>query len=140
MLVVNDALKIPLEEFRFTFSRSAGPGGQNVNKVNTKATLRWSIHESPSLPPDVRDRFVARYANWITQEGEVLITSQEFRDQPQNVSRCYEKLRDLLRTVAKPPRRRIKTRPTRGSQHRRLENKQRRSETKRMRQRPADRD
>ena len=100
MLVVNDALKIPLEEFRFTFSRSAGPGGQNVNKVNTKATLRWAIHESPSLPPDVRDRFVARYANWITQEGEVLITSQEFRDQPQNVSRCYEKLRDLLRTVA----------------------------------------
>lgn len=140
MLVVNDTLKIPDDEFQFSFSRSAGPGGQNVNKVNTKATLRWPIHASPSLPHDVRARFLARYGNMVTQEGDLLITSQEFRDQPQNISRCLEKLKELLRSVAKPPRRRIKTCPTHGSQKRRLQAKQRRGETKRMRQRPTDRD
>jgi hypothetical protein len=59
-LTVEPGIEIPLREFRFSFSRSAGPGGQNVNKVNTRVTLRWSVQRSPSLPEDLRQRFVAR--------------------------------------------------------------------------------
>ena len=60
MLVVNDQLKIPLREFNFTFARSSGPGGQNVNKLNTKALLRWPVMKSPSLPEAVRRRLLAK--------------------------------------------------------------------------------
>jgi ribosome-associated protein len=138
MLVVTERLKIPLDEFQFTFSRSAGPGGQNVNKVNSKATLRWRIGESSSLPADVLDRFRARHGNWITKDGDLLITSQEYRDQPQNIQACLDRLKSLLSSVAQPPRRRIKTKPTRGSQKRRLANKQRRAQTKQQRRSPRD--
>lgn len=138
MLVVTERLKIPLEEFQFSFSRSAGPGGQNVNKVNSKATLRWRIGESASLPLDVLERFRARHGNWITKDGDVLISSQEYRDQPQNIQACLDRLKGLLLSVANPPRRRIKTRPTRGSQKRRLANKQHRSQTKQRRQTPRN--
>ena len=140
MLVVNERLKIPLSEFQFTFSRSAGPGGQNVNKVNSKATLRWPFRTSPTLPHDVRARFLARHANWITKDGDFLVSSQEFRDQPQNIERCLAKLKELLASVAVAPRRRIKTKPSRSSQRRRLDAKQKRSTTKQMRQRPSDRE
>ena len=140
MLTVNERLKIPLSEFQFTFSRSAGPGGQNVNKVNSRATLRWRVRDSASLPPDVRSRFLAKYSNWVSKEGDFLLSSQEYRDQPQNIDRCLEKLRQFLASVAVAPRRRVKTKPTRSSQRRRLDDKQRRSDAKRMRQRPADRD
>ncbi len=61
MLVVDAQVRIPVSELRLSFSRSGGPGGQNVNKVNSKVTLHWDVERSPSLPPDVRERFVARY-------------------------------------------------------------------------------
>jgi ribosome-associated protein len=136
MLVVNRDLRIPLREFRFSFSRSSGAGGQNVNKVNTKATLRWDVMGTASLREDVRQRFCARYHRRITSDGDLVITSQRFRDQGRNVADCLEKLRALLTEVATPPRRRRPTRPSRAGVERRLAQKRRTGVRKKHRRRP----
>ncbi len=134
MLAITDSLKIPKEEFLFTFSRSAGPGGQNVKKVNTKATLRWDVTTSESLPEDVRRRFLAKYRRRINKEGRLVLVSQRFRDQQRNVADCLEKLRALLLAVAEPPKLRKKTSPTKASRRRRLADKQANAEKKQRRQ------
>lgn len=133
MLVVNQHLKIPMSEFQFTFSRSSGPGGQNVNKVNTKAQLRWPLLNSPSVPEPVRQRFIQSYPRRLTDDGDVLVVSQRFRDQGRNVSDCLEKLREMLAAVAVAPRRRKKTRPSRASVERRLKAKRQTTEKKQSR-------
>ena len=140
MLEIDHRIRVPLREFSFTFSRSAGAGGQNVNKVNTKATLRWAVARSPSLPDDVRERFLERYRRRITGEGELVLTSQRFRDQGRNVADCIEKLRAMLLEVSRPPRRRKPTKPTRASRERRLAEKQRTAERKVRRRRPSRED
>ncbi len=94
-LVINSSIRIPLSEFSFSFARSAGPGGQNVNKVNSKAILRWQVSESPSLPPEVRSRFLAQNHHRITSDGEFVMSSQRYRDQPRNIADCHEKLQEL---------------------------------------------
>lgn len=133
MLIVSRRIRIPLREFHFQFARSGGAGGQNVNKVNTKAVLRWAVSRSPSLPADVRDRFLARHGRRITREGELVLASQRFRDQGRNVADCLEKLRQLIEEVAAPPKRRRPTRPTKAAKERRLDEKHRRSERKKRR-------
>ena len=132
-LVINAGLQIPLTEFEFSFARSSGPGGQNVNKVNSKAILRWACFTSPSLPADVRDRFLNRYGKRLTSDRELIVVSQRFRDQSRNIADCLDKLRELILSVAVPPRRRRATRPTRGSKERRLEHKRTRAQTKQSR-------
>ncbi len=138
MLVVNDQLKIPLREFRFTFSRSSGPGGQNVNKLNTKALLRWAVMKSPSLPEPVRKRLLSKHRRRVTSEGDLLISSQRFRDAGRNVADCLEKLRAMLAEAALAPRRRKPTKPTRASVRRRLDQKRRQSQKKQQRQPKLD--
>ena len=112
MLVINSRLTIPREEFEFSYARSGGPGGQNVNKVNTKVTLRWPVESSPSLPPGIKERFLKQYARRITINGELVLSSQRYRDQIRNQSDCLEKLRQMVLEVAEPPKLR---RPTRAS-------------------------
>lgn len=136
MLVVNPRLKIPLREFRFTFARSSGPGGQNVNKVNSKATLRWRVAHSPSIPEAVKARLVARYGRRINAAGELVITSQRFRDAGRNVADCLEKLRQMLAEAARAPKRRKPTRPTRAAREKRLAHKHKHSRKKELRRRP----
>ena len=125
LLVVTSHLKIPMGEFEFTFARSAGPGGQNVNKVNSKATLRWNVAASPSLTAQQRNALVLRARRRITTEGDLLVTSQRYRDAGRNTADCLEKLRQILVAVATPPKARKPTRPTAASRVRRLEQKQR---------------
>jgi ribosome-associated protein len=132
-LIVNDAITIPGTELRVSFARSAGPGGQNVNKVNTKAVLHWAMRTSEKLPPAVSGRFLARYANRINNEGELVLSCDEHREQARNLNACREKLRAMILSVLTPPRRRVKTRPTRASVERRIVSKQRQGEKKRSR-------
>jgi ribosome-associated protein len=136
-LIVSARVILPAKEFEWSFARGSGPGGQNVNKVNSKATLRWRPLDS-ALPEDVRRRFMMRYATRLTTEGELLIESEESRDQPQNVRRCLEKLKDLLLTVLVPPKKRKPTKRTAGSQRRRLAEKKLRSDVKNQRRAPRD--
>lgn len=130
MLAVNSRIQIPREEFEFTFARSSGPGGQNVNKVNSKALLRWPIRTSPSLPEEVRARFIERYRTRLTESGDVLISSQRYRDQARNVDDCLEKLREMILAVVQRPKTRKATKPSRSSQRRRMEGKRQQSEKK----------
>ena len=133
MLVVNSRIRIPPSEFEWTYVRSSGPGGQNVNKVNSKAVLRWNVAQSPSLPADVRERFLARYRSRITADGDLIIASQRYRDQGRNAADTLEKLTALVTAVAVPAKKRRPTKPTRASARRRVETKQAHSRTKKMR-------
>jgi ribosome-associated protein len=137
MLVVNDRIRVPLKEFRFRFVRSSGPGGQNVNKVNTKAVLRWAIANSPSLPDDVRARFLKRFWRRVGAEGNLVIASGRFRDRGRNVADCLAKLRDMLEEVSQPPTPRKRTRPTVASVARRRRGKEHRSRKKLLRGSPV---
>ncbi len=138
MLQINSQLQIPREEFTFTFSKSSGPGGQNVNKVNSKAMLRWPILSSPSLPEHVRTRFLTLYSTRITGDGDLVLTSQRFRDAPKNVDDCLEKLREMVLAAATPPKRRRATKPSRGSIVRRREDKASTARKKKSRRSPHD--
>ena len=137
MLRVNARIAIPRRELRFTFVRSSGPGGQNVNKVASKAVLRWSVAGSPSIPDDVRSRLMTRAKRRVNDRGELILTSQRYRDQARNVEDCLEKLRELIIAAAKTPRARKKTRPSKSSREARLHQKRATSEKKRRRSTPS---
>jgi ribosome-associated protein len=121
---------LPLREVRFSFVRSSGPGGQNVNKLATKAVLRWDVARSPSLPEDVRARFLERFRRRVGAGGELVLASQRYRMRERNVADCIAKLRAMLDEVAAPPRPRRPTRPTRAARERRLSEKRARARTK----------
>ena len=137
-LIVNDRMSIPMSEFDYEYMRSSGPGGQNVNKTSTKVRLRWKVVESPSLDAGLLERIQANYRSRITGDGEFLVTSQRTRDRESNRADCLEKLAEMIRQVASPPKKRRPTRPTRGSKERRLKNKKQRSQRKELRRRPGD--
>lgn len=138
VLSVTPCIQIPLDEFDFQFARSSGPGGQNVNKVNSKATLRWRPLQSPSLPDDVRQRFATRFASKLLTDGSILISCEKSRSQWLNRIGCLEQLAAWLKEIATPPKKRRPTKPTRGSKTRRLNEKRRRSDTKRLRGSPRE--
>ncbi|MDD3469850.1 MAG: alternative ribosome rescue aminoacyl-tRNA hydrolase ArfB [Thermoguttaceae bacterium] len=123
-------LEIPTSEIQFTFAHSSGPGGQNVNKVASKAVLRWAFESSQAIPDSVRLRFRELYATQLTTEGDLVLSSQLTRDAPKNRQDCLDKLRKMLEQAMRVPRRRIATHPTRGSVRRRLETKRQNSEKK----------
>src|SRR5216683_5250278 len=138
MLEINHKIRIPDSEFRWTFVRASGPGGQNVNKVASKAVLRWDLTGSPNLPAEVKARLRTQQRRRITNEGELVLNSQRFRDQERNRQDCLDKLRELIRQAAAAPKPRKPTKPTRGSRAARLRDKRRRSTLKTGRQRPAE--
>ncbi len=138
MLEVTEHIAAPLDEFHFSFSRSSGPGGQNVNKVNTKVTLHWDVQSTTCLPDDVKQRFLGKYRRQVNGQGQVVVISQRFRDQLGNRRDCLEKLRRMILGVATAPKRRRPTRPSRAARERRLRAKRRLSDKKRLRrERPS---
>lgn len=133
MLEVDDRIHIPLDELEFQYVRSSGPGGQNVNKVATKAVMRWAVASSPSLPEPIRARFMERHANRINAEGELVIACDSSRSQAQNAAACLDRLRELIAEVVNPPRPRKPTRPSAGAKRRRLADKRRQADKKKQR-------
>jgi ribosome-associated protein len=130
-------IRVPTNECYFSFARSGGPGGQNVNKVNSKAVLHWPVSKSPSLSKAVKDRFLKRYQNQITTEGDLLLTSQKYRDQNRNIDECFEKLHKMILSVAIPPKLRKPTQPTQASKLRHGEKKRTHSLKKQYRRPPS---
>jgi ribosome-associated protein len=130
MFSVNEHIWIPEEELQFRFARSGGPGGQNVNKVSSKAILRWSLSANRSVPAKIKDRLRALQRKRVTIEDELVIQAQNHRDQERNKLECLGKLRDLLLQAATVPRRRRPSKPSRGSKERRLSAKKKHSALK----------
>jgi ribosome-associated protein len=129
---------IPSNELHWQFVRSQGPGGQHVNRASTKAVLRFQAVSSPSLPAPLKSRLLEQQRSRVTDAGDIVITSQRYREQPRNIADCLSKLQAMLERAAETPRRRRATRPTKGSVARRRVAKQRRSETKKLRRPPHD--
>lgn len=120
------------DEIEFSAIRSQGTGGQNVNKVSSAIHLRYSIPAS-SLPDEVKERLLALRDQRISTDGVVIIKAQGSRSQPQNKIEAIERLQALVDSISRPAKRRKPTRPTLGSQRRRLEGKTVRGEVKRLR-------
>ncbi len=131
---------IPFSEMEFSYTHSSGAGGQNVNKVATKAVLRWLPKATNSLPIGVKSRFIETYRSKLTLDGELILTSQKSRSQAQNANDCLNKLREMVLAVWRAPKVRRATKPTKGSQRRRVEGKKIRSKIKQMRGKVNDRD
>lgn len=132
-LYVHPSLTIADSELTVTTSRSSGPGGQNVNKVNSKVTLRWSPNQCAALPSGWRERFTNRYANRINNDGELVLHGDRHRDQPSNLADVRFRLVEMLLECRKPPQKRKRTRPTLGSKRRRMQAKKQTSEKKQRR-------
>ncbi len=133
MLVINSTISIPMSEFDISYARSPGPGGQNVNKVNSKVILRWDVTNTKHLPAHVRKRFLVQWRTRVTKSGHVVIHSHRFRDQPRNYADCMNKIREMIRAATVVPKKRKATKPSAGSKRRRLESKKRNSQRKQNR-------
>ncbi len=131
---------MPVAELRFTYARSSGPGGQNVNKVESKALLHWDVAASRALSEGVRARFLARFRRRISASGELVLASQRYRSRERNVEDCTEKLRAMLAEVALPPKPRRPTRPGRAARERRLGEKRAQARKKAQRRAAPERD
>ena len=132
-LVVGFGMTIPARELAVSYSRSGGPGGQKVNKVETKATVRFDVAHSLAVPKWARPLLLEKLATRLTNEGELVVSSERHRSQPQNLSAARERLAELLRDAMVRQRERKATKPTSGSKRRHSESKRRRSTHKRQR-------
>jgi ribosome-associated protein len=133
ILTLMEKITIPFSELSFSYARSGGAGGQNVNKVNSKVMMSWDIYQSSCLNDAMKERFIQRYKGQISDQGLVQIVSQRSRSQKENMDDCIHKLHEMIESIRVPPRTRKATRPTRSSIHKRLNSKKKDSEKKRLR-------
>jgi len=129
-------VSIPDTELEISASRSSGPGGQSVNTSDSKIELRWSIPKSNALTEAQRARLLDRLASRLTSDGVLILQGSEHKSQYRNREAVRTRFQAIVGEALEPPRRRRKTRPTRGSKERRLQAKKQRSEVKRLRRDP----
>ena len=132
-LLIAPGVEIPDTDLSVAFTRSAGPGGQNVNKVASAVQLRFALARNTTLRGDVKARLRALAGHRVTDDGELLIVARESRSQEQNRRLAEQRLAELVRRALVPPKKRHATKPTRASKERRLEVKSRSQKTKRLR-------
>lgn len=130
-IITSDILSNELE---FSTSRSSGPGGQNVNKVNTKVTLRWNVKNSSLLTPEEKEQLLQKLSTRLTTEGELIVSSQDKRSQLQNKEEALSKLDLLLKKAFMKKKKRKATKPSKSSVKSRLDRKKKHSDKKKMRQ------
>ena len=133
LLQITASVRVPVSELHFRTSRSSGPGGQNVNKLETRVELLFDVARSPSFSDEQRHRILQNLASRIDREGVLHISSQRSRSQWENKQGTIEKLVSLLREALKVRRKRIKTAPTRGSNETRVQRKKKHSQKKKLR-------
>ncbi len=134
-LVITHYLAIPSSELEFQFSRSGGPGGQNVNRRETRVELLFDLRNSPSLSEEQRERLLRRLATHIDSKGMLRIVATTYRSQSRNREEAVERFVGLLQQGLYVPKRRLSTRPSRQSVHQRLASKRRRTQIKDLRKR-----
>lgn len=127
-------IQIPFFEMEFTYVRSRGPGGQNVNRTNSAAILRWNLWSSQVLSDDLKEKLGRKLHGKLTEEGDLIVRSDVHRDQDQNRSECIRRLHEILKKALFVPKKRIATKPTRSSQRKRIEAKKHLGEIKSLRQ------
>ena len=133
MIRITPRIYVDERELTLSFVRSSGPGGQNVNKVATAVELRFDAANSPSLPPEVRNRLIRIAGRKATNEGVLIIEARRFRTQEKNRRDAVERLTELLKKAAAEPARRRKTKPTAQSKKKRISGKKRRGQVKELR-------
>jgi ribosome-associated protein len=138
MLRITDTISIADWELTESFVRSSGPGGQNVNKVSTAVELRFEAERSPALAASVKARLKKLAGRRWTLEGAIIIQAEETRSQARNREMARERLAELIRAALVVPKRRVATKPTYGSQLRRVAAKVQRGEVKALRGKPGD--
>lgn len=140
MIDVRPGLTIPADEIEFVTDRASGPGGQHVNKSSTRVTLLFDVEASNALNPFQKARLRERLATRISKEGVLRVVAQKERSQSRNKELVMERFAELVRDALTESKTRRATKPTRGSQRRRIEDKRKRGQTKSERRRRFGRD
>jgi ribosome-associated protein len=132
-LVINDEVQVPLSELVYTASRSSGPGGQHVNTTDSRIQVRWNVLASSALSEAERAMVLKNLASRLTEAGDLILASDTHRSQRRNREEVTQRLAALVREALIPPKPRKKTKPTRASREKRLEEKRKKSRTKKGR-------
>lgn len=136
-MVVARGIEVSRDEVGVEYSRSSGPGGQHVNKTETRVTLRFNLRDTQAIPPADKERMLEKLASQVTKAGELLVSAETYRDRTRNVETAFERLEALLARAYFKPKARKKTKPSRGAKERRLDEKRRTSTRKTTRKSPG---